>query len=180
MILLDMDGVVADFFNTALRWHGGLPFKSTWPRNQRDMWTPLGITEAEFYEPMKTREFWDDVRPYPGAPQFVNALREMSPVQIYTVTTGDHSVCGAAKQDWCQYWLGIDPRYVRAFRDSRAKAEVAARGPDRILIDDNAETCNIVRRLGGRAFLVRRPWNTEDRDVGFDKVDYQEILGRLR
>lgn len=180
MILLDMDGVVADFFNAALRWHGGTPLKSTWPRNQWDMASVLGISEKEFNEPLLTSEFWDDIRPYPGAQDFVSTLCDNDVVQILTVSTGDHRVCSAAKIEWCRYWLGVEQHGITICTKWQQKIAYAEKQNKEVLIiDDHVETCETAKQRGVKAILVQRPWNTTDLRADFDRVDYSMLLRKI-
>jgi len=184
VIKLDMDGVVADFFTAALRWHGGMPYLSGWPRGIScdgktgdDIARVLGLTNEEFYAPLMLRDFWDDIKPYPGAPEFVESLREVGTVKIYTVITGDHDVCMEAKRNWCSDYLHIyggDVIFCTSCQDKVQR--VGQRG---VLIDDHPITCEGVRRAGGRALLVPRPWNSRDPALRFDRVDYRRVLQML-
>jgi len=179
VIALDKDGVVADFFTTALQWHGGMPFLKTWPRGTYDMATPLGLSTAEFYEPLKRPEFWEEVRPYPGALDFVEALRELDAVKVFTVTSGDHGICGTAKREWCSYHLHVRRENVILFTSPQEKVD-AVLAAHALLIDDHKETCDAVTRKGGRAVFVPRPWSTEDPAEVFRSVDYINVLHNVR
>jgi len=176
-IYLDMDGVIADFFNAALNWHGGAPLKPVWPRKEYAMASVLGLSAEEFWAPMYHRDFWDEIRPYPGAREFYETLREVGPVEILTVATGDFEVCAEAKRDWCRDVLGANPGTIRVMDSSTSKADyVIQRRHSSLLIDDNLETCLAIHRGGGRVVLVKRPWNTADITVDFDTVDYRTVL----
>ena len=177
MLYLDLDGVVADFFNAALRWHGGMPLKPVWPRGEYGMSKPLGITEAEFVGPLRDPEFWSDVRPYPGAPDFVAGLRKHTPITIATVlmVPDPRGGCAEAKREWCQYWLGVGPRDVAVFQHWRQKVDRALTCHNKV-VDDHYETCDTIRCHGGQALLVPRPWNSMDPSLDFDTVDYSQLL----
>jgi 5'(3')-deoxyribonucleotidase len=149
-ILLDCDGVLADFVSGAAEVHGKSPEILSW-----DFWIEWGMEPEEFWAPLATRDFWLGLRPYRWAGELLAGLREIGEVTVCTAPMHlNTEVCIGAKLDWLESYFGIRPESVMVGRKKHLMA-----GKDRILIDDSDENVYQFWRMGGSAVVFPQPWN---------------------
>ena len=171
LILLDMDGVVADFVGAALRAHG-LP--ETTHVAQWEMERTIGCTLDEFWRAIDALpDFWRSLRPYDRAREWVDELREIAPVVIAS-TPSRNPACAGQKVEWLYRHLGewTCGHYMLGAR----KDLLARRG--HVLIDDNVMTCRRFGISGGDAITFRQPWSS----VAYVSVvdSQRDVLERLQ
>lgn len=163
-ILLDCDGVLADFVGGAARVHERSPEILSW-----DFWLEWGMEPGEFWAPLATREFWLSLRPYRWATELLDSLRAVGDVTVCTtalhLNTGE---CVGAKLDWLESYFAIHPSDVVIGRKKWLMA-----GKDTVLIDDCDENVGRFWRAGGSAILFPQPWNAS---AG---RNYQHVLNHL-
>lgn len=153
-ILLDQDGVLADFHSAALRAHGRADLSPVWPKGEWAMERPLGITPKQFWAPIDNYQFWmNHVVPYPGAADFYQNLGMFADVVICT-SPSESSDCVKAKLDWLREY--IDPK-VKYMLGSHKHLMAT---PSNLLVDDYDRNVDKFRASGGRAVLVPRVWNS--------------------
>jgi hypothetical protein len=163
-ILLDCDGVLADFVTSAARVHGKSPKILSW-----DFWEQWGISPEEFWAPLATRDFWLGLEPYKWATEFLGALKQLGPVTICTAPMHlNTEICVGAKLDWLESYFGIRPEDVMIGRKKYLMAS-----PSRVLIDDSDENVGLFWQHGGSAILFPQPWNLS---AG---RNYQHVLNNL-
>jgi hypothetical protein len=134
-ILLDCDGVLADFVGGASEVHGKSPEIYSW-----DFWVQWRLEPEEFWAPLATREFWLGLRPYKWAGELLAGLRELGEVTVCTAPMHlNTEVCIGAKLDWLESYFGIRPENVMVGRKKHLMA-----GKHRILIDDSEGQCSQV------------------------------------
>jgi len=154
-ILLDQDGILANFFNAALEVHGREDLAGEWPKGVWAMETVMGLTPAEFWEPLDHYGFWrETVCPYPRIVWFYQELSRRLPVVICT-SPSENSQCAAAKIDWLRHYLGKDVKYMIG-----AQKHLMAR-PSNLLIDDSDKNVGMFRAAGGTAILFPCVWNSQ-------------------
>jgi 5'(3')-deoxyribonucleotidase len=158
-ILLDMDGVLADFISGALLCLNRDFNKTTSIKQyvkdfgQWEVYDYYGITVKEFWESIhNTPDFWYNLKPTPWAVQLYKLLESMGDVTIVTTPSEDPD-CYAQKARWLRDF-GIDMSSV--FMGSR-KYLMAGSG---ILIDDYYKNVNTFKLRGGQAILIPSNWNT--------------------
>lgn len=149
IVLLDMDGVIADFVGGANKAHGY--------REDLD-WTKwsAGLSSEEFWEPINacSPEFWRNLEPYPWTNLLTKSLMHHFN-DVYICTSPAHEPCSSAKVEWVREHL---PEYYhRRFVITNHKHLLA--GPDTILIDDSDHNILKFTRAGGHGVLFPQPWN---------------------
>lgn len=150
-ILLDMDGVIADFIGAAISLHK--PKDSTvvnW-----DFFEQWGLTASDFWTPMGY-DFWLNI------PKTIEAIRI---VQMCEVAVGPKNVClltapcktkgcRDGKADWIDRHF---PRYNDRHLIGAAKNFCSS--PNSLLIDDSDKNCEEFVGAGGQVCLYPQPWN---------------------
>jgi 5'(3')-deoxyribonucleotidase len=175
-ILLDMDGVLADFFSAALH-KLNLKFRPKNPVEMSeyrqtgsfDMAKFFGITKDQFWQCVEdTNYFWDNIPAYPWAKQLYEFLSEFAPVTI--ASNPSHGVsCVYGKVNWLKY--NIDKNFNQDNCIFGAKKYLMAK-PDTLLIDDFQKNCGEFIAAGGQAVCVPSNWNTEG-------LDYNKIICKI-
>ena len=167
-VLLDQDGVIADFTGAALKALNKIYNKKVtikqyatefgkWGINDY-----YGITMDKMWEAVdETPNFWLDIEPIPWYQKLYDALAEIGQVTIIT-QPGLDPECAKQKLQWLDLYFGIKSDAV--FMGGR-KYLMAGNG---ILIDDYVKNVEAFRSAGGTAVLVPSTWN--DPDCSFDKV----------
>lgn len=150
-ILLDMDGVLANFVKATSAAHGReyLP-ESITQFNMAELW---GLSAEEFWSPLSGALFWEDIEPYPWAEELLSELRAIAPVTICTAPSRDPH-CAGGKLAWLKRELKIKPHEVVLCN----KKYLLAR-PSNILIDDSDSKIKAFGSQGGRTILFPQPWN---------------------
>jgi beta-phosphoglucomutase-like phosphatase (HAD superfamily) len=192
-ILLDMDGVLADFYTSSTLAHKEaarrvLGIKSAkdmddrFPHNEWNIPDVLGLTTSEFWAPIDNYDFWINVPMYQGAREFVAELRELAPVTLCTSSSlSPH--CAKAKIEWIARHIGSD---VPMFIGYKASKALLAK-PENLLIDDYVRNIDGFAKAGGEVLLVPRPWNeakqpltrTVTDGLSFLSVDYDSMIDEV-
>lgn len=168
VVMLDMDGVIADFMGAALRLHGreGL-FDEPASKGVWDTEKLLGISANQFWKPINaTPDFWPDLPKTAEADEIVALAESLGEVTILTAPAlGDE--CFLGKRQWLRRHY---PKYVSRLAFAKEKHLYAS--PRHLLIDDKDSNCTKFREAGGRAILVPRSWNSEWQwaDIAMDVI----------
>lgn len=158
-VYLDMDGVLCDLVGAAMRTHAreDLLKPGAWPKGVYTLEDVLGISTAEFWEPIDARgvEWWARLRPYLWMRNLIKIARSVA--DEVAVLTKPHSTyaCVAGKHQWLMAHFGED------FSDyilSPVKHHLAA--PGRLLVDDCDANIEAWKRAGGIGVLLPQPWNS--------------------
>ena len=152
-ILLDMDGVLADFVGGAAQLYGKdanlvdcWDFYHKWEMTAEEFWPALG---RDFWAGLPlTHECRGIVKLAEGLVGAENVCLLSSPC----MTEG----CMEGKMDWIKRNL---PDYRRRFLFGPAKQFATAR--HRVLVDDSDDNVRSFVKHGGCAVMVPRPWNTD-------------------
>jgi hypothetical protein len=157
-ILLDLDGVLADWATAAILQHGRDPavVLSTWPAGVYDLADVLGISGNAMWQPINEAgaEFWATLDPLPWCGDLMSLCTGIAPTTILTSPSKDPGAA-SGKTRWLQSVFGS------SFRDyliGPAKAACAGRGA--VLIDDRDEGCESFIAAGGHAIVFPQPWNS--------------------
>lgn len=151
-INLDMDGVLANFVDAALKIHGKYDFKVTnW--NFFEEW---GITEEEFWAPIHAMgaEFWENLEPYAWARELVELVKTYDEDFVVLTKPSKHESCQIGKQRWMdRYFPGVPVVF------SQNKSQDRCKGSHCVLIDDSDKNCDEWWRTGGSWVVFPQPWN---------------------
>ena len=165
-VIVDMDGVLADFCGAACRLHGRPKYVvRTW-----DFFKDWGMTAEQFWSPIKacgTGFYEYNVEPYPWLLELVKVIRQHDPDFIIA------SVAGAGtpsdyygKVSWVQKYVGSVPVVVVPEHHKYLLSM-----PGRVLIDDSTSNVDDFIRDGGRAIEFPQFWNRSSYHTG-RRIDY--------
>ena len=165
-ILLDCDGVLADFVSASIRVHGqSLAHDEVTDWEYFREW---GLSSNQFWKPLRGREFWyEQIKPYPWAPELLSKLSALGDVTILTAPSADPE-CPAAKIEWLGDRLGIGMDQILVGR----RKYLCAR-PDSVLIDDSHRTVARFKEWGGHAIEFPQPWNSST------CVDWRDVVSQV-
>ena len=172
-ILLDVDGVLADFVTEACHYNdhdlhtdpdtGALTLMGSrgdewpWPAGEYDIAGMMGFTACEFWHHLDYKNFWLGLRPYDHVSHLLTLLaRTFGKKNICLLTTpalSEH--CVPEKIQWIEKHL---PDYAEQYLIGPAKEFCAH--DDSLLIDDSDANVNKFRNAGGNALLFPQWWNT--------------------
>ena len=154
VILLDMDGVIADFVGAIFALHNQEPNYKAWPKGEYDCSKILGISRTKFWQLTDdSPTFWKDMPRLENGLALYELLKKEREVFIATSPSRDPK-CSSGKIEWLQRHLGSN---FRNFILSPHKHLMAASG---ILIDDDDERCQKFIDAGGQAIVYPQPWNS--------------------
>lgn len=160
-VLLDMDGVIADFMGHLCKYHGR-PSPYLDPKNYGiwDTETLWGITVEEFWAPIKedSLHFWKTI-PKTSEADFIvqEAVARFGTENVAILTApSDDEGAVPGKRKWMEKYF---PQFKKRMIFGSAKEFMAA--PYRTLIDDRDKNVEAFRNAGGNAILVPRLWNSK-------------------
>ncbi len=153
-ILLDLDGVVTNFFNPSLELHGRRDLIESWPLGVWDAEEVLGLTLKEFLFPIHQigSDFWSNLETFPHSNELWRICNEFAKTYICTAQTE----CGSSahgKIKFVQRWfseLGCPEKDADIIITKR-KYLLAM--PGVVLIDDRDKNCFDFIEHGGQAIL---------------------------
>jgi len=167
-ILLDQDGVLADFLSGAIKVLNrayGRDITLEQYSKEFGKWGTYdyyGITVEQFWEPIDDEfNFWMNLEPMPWATKLYTALAAIGDVTIVTMPGADPD-CGRQKLQWLDYHLGI--KHDEVFLGAR-KYLMAGNG---VLIDDYHKNTDAFIENGGQAILIPSTWNKFD--TSFEEI----------
>ncbi len=167
-ILLDVDGVLADFLSGAIKVLNRAYNRDITLEQYAKEWGKwgtydyYGITVEQFWKPIdETHNFWMDLEPMPWATKLYTALSAVGDVTILTMPNADPN-CGRQKLQWLDYHLGIKPDAVML---GARKYLLAGNG---VLIDDYHKNVDTFKAYGGQAILIPSTWNKFD--TSFEEI----------
>jgi 5'(3')-deoxyribonucleotidase len=163
-IICDLDGVLANFYEPALRHHEREDLITNYPRGTS--WLPdvLGITVPEFWAALPY-DFFATLPLMPDADILIQGIKVMDPAFYVCSTAGPLAHVVRQKIEWMRGYLGSDfSRYVilggGMTKETQPNKNIIA-ASNHILIDDFDNNVDEFRKAGGMAVLVPRPWNSQ-------------------
>lgn len=157
-ILLDIDGVLADFVGGALRLFHRLDALEAWPPGEWEVARVIGVADEDFWATVDHggEDFWARLEPTPWAAGFVELCEGVCPGRVSLLSSPSRDPYSAAgKIQWIRsHFPQFEQRYIFA----PAEKELLA-APGRLLIDDNDGNCERFAAAGGDAIVFPQPWN---------------------
>lgn len=165
-ILLDMDGVLANFVQGACDFlKVDNPYRGTFKERTLgsfDILEHLGMSPGEqddFYDDINNVPFWEHLGVLPEACAIVAEAE---------AAVGTKNVCLLSSPSHMEFSMVGKVRWIRKhfpqFQDRYLfgkQKQFCADTVDHILIDDYEKNVDAFRAHGGQAFLVPRPWNKD-------------------
>lgn len=165
-VLLDMDGVLADFFTPALeklnRKFPSRRLSTTEYVKQREfaMDKMFGITQSQFWTTIEDDNFWEDLKPMTHAQALLDFLTVRSVPYYIASSPSYHPTCVTSKVKWLKKHFGINMSQAMF-----GSAKYLMAKPNALLIDDLPKNVDKFILAGGQAVCVPSNWNTEPFDV---------------
>jgi hypothetical protein len=156
-ILLDMDGVLCDFYTGVCRLFDKPAYPFTWKPNNWDWYGEWGATTGDL-APHMDRDFYADLGWTADGPDILErAIRMVGVSSVFLLTSPwDTPGCADGKRAWVAKHV---PAFLPRLMIGSPK-ELCSR-PDACLIDDSEPNCRKFATVfnGGHAVLLPRPWN---------------------
>jgi len=178
-ILLDMDGVVADWHLQCAKSHGVSldELKETFKERPFSLRKALGMGTERIWEPISAAgpSWWADIPETPWARRLWNGCRSIAPTYFLTMPSVHPPNVGdsmAGKFMWLQKFTGNEA--FNAYLMGPPKCLCANRHT--VLIDDSDDNVREFRKAGGMAVLLPSCANSMHTHDG-DPCDF--VLGSL-
>lgn len=171
-----MDGVLADFFGTALKeLNKKYPERAILEEEYRkkptfDMAKRFNISDDLFWQSLNYVGFWRNLPYFPWMFDLVDTLKEIAPVTIASSPTSSNLNCITEKLFWLKKHLGITSSECMF----GSRKYLMAR-PDTLLIDDYSHNTEKFIKSGGKAILVPSSWNTDMKEINVPNFVLTEI-----
>jgi 5'(3')-deoxyribonucleotidase len=153
-ILLDLDGVVANFLDPALKLWGFDP--ANYPANEFEIATVLGISLSDFCGMIDRQpNYWRDIEPYPWKDDLVGLLNDLN-IRWSVLTSPwkfQHPTMHSDKADWVRRHIGPDVKCIIG------DEKYLLAKPQNLLIDDSNANVASFMAHGGRTVLFPQRWN---------------------
>ncbi|MDY6893935.1 MAG: hypothetical protein SVO01_00735 [Thermotogota bacterium] len=167
IIFLDLDGVIINWARGVCDW-----FKIPYQPEKITHWNAMPeLTNTEphiFWDSINTPKFWEHLDLYPNAIDFIEKLRSIAPVVLFTSPA--HNAAGY-RQNWIEKYLP-EMFYDNLYILTPAKWSCAY--PNRILIDDHHINCKEFIQFGGKAILYPQPWNDAGKQLAVENLSEKE------
>jgi hypothetical protein len=149
IVLLDMDGVLVDFVTPVLEAHNLTDYD---PQGEWDFCKLYPMTKQEFWAPISSAEWWENLSPDPD----INFFMHLTEKHFRRIVSSPSGCEGAmiGKQRWVKKYI---PHLAPAILTGE---KWLLAGWDTLLIDDRDDFVDGFREAGGMAVLVPRPWNS--------------------
>lgn len=177
-VLLDMDGVIADWTGSVIRLFDKDPetVYKNWPPGIFDTSVALGITSSHMWAKINKlgESFWENIEPY----DYNNELFDILPENTYICTKiGSHPTAASGKLKWLQK----NAKHLKSKFVITTHKHLCA-NPQTVLIDDHDKNCSLFSMAGGVSLLVPQPWNmnAHENENRFEYIKNQllKLLGK--
>lgn len=176
-LYLDLDGVLASFFEASLhklnkkyRKDNPITISEYVDYGKFDMAALFGITNAEFWQCVEGGDqyFWDGLSMFPWSKDLYDFLNLFAPVTILS-SPSDGSNCVWGKVQWLKKKIDSN---ISTGDCVFTKKKYLLANSESLLIDDLQKNCDEFIAAGGKAVCVPSTWNTKD-------LSYNDILERI-
>jgi len=161
---IDMDGVLANFHDTAFRLHeieyDMYPVQCGWDivRACNHLKPGCDMTASRFWHSFEDKSFWENLPKTRLCDRLIYELKKLVGYKnMCLLSSFAMERCVDGKMAWIKKNLPVELHSNYLF----GKAKSFCARPDAILIDDYDVNVDEFRAAGGRAVLVPRPWNRD-------------------
>lgn len=172
-LLLDLDGVLANFTYQAFKCHGvNENFYET--HRGSEYWDVVKIsqqTPKNFWSPMGY-DFWYSMPLTSDAEKIYRLCVEYFGDSIAFLTSPClTNGCMEGKRDWCfRHFPGVPIIFSHSSGENNLPPKYFLAHENSILVDDYEKNVNSWISHGGIGFLYPRPWNCKSGEVGVDSL----------
>ena len=163
-LLLDMDGVLCDFYSGVCKRFNRVSWPYQWKPNVWNWFQEWGITESDL-APHMDQQFYANLDWMPDGQQILTLAENKAPGNVFLLTSPwDTPGCMEGKRDWvCKHI----PQYLHRLVIGSPKQLLSR--PDAVLLDDSESNCRKFASVDapGTAVLVPRPWNVRHDECCF-------------
>lgn len=150
-LLLDMDGVIADYHSAVMKAFGIQVDKFEHPPGHYKMNELLTLTDEEYDEHLgKIKNFWFNIEPTKEMEQIVRLVETYDKEYLVCTKPSVNYHCASQKVQWIRKYLGHNRFIITRHKYKLSRATHLA------LIDDDGKN---VAPWGERGFLYPRQWN---------------------
>ena len=156
-VLLDMDGVLANFVDHFCTWFGvPYPYDDPINKGKWDVVELTGLSNDVVWDEINDEDFWREIPTMPEAEDIVKAILDrFHPDNVCLLSSPGRMMWAMpGKILWIRKHF---PQFQSHFLFGSQKQFCAH--PDSVLIDDYEANVSKFELHGGQAFLVPRPWN---------------------
>jgi len=177
-LLLDMDGVLADFFTSALSRLNAhsecdpMPTDTYLAHHGFDMAAAFGVTPEKFWQLIDTEDFWRGLKPLPHAKRLIAAVKDTGIPFFVASSPSQGYHCVPQKTAWLYHHLGVKQRQCMFGSAKHLMARTGA-----LLVDDLDKNCEAFTQAGGAAVLIPSNWNKAD--IRFEEDIWSKISPHL-
>lgn len=154
-VLLDMDGVIADWTGSVIRLFDKDPEEvyNNWPEGIFDTSVALGVNSGHMWARINKlgESFWENLEAY----DYLDDLFDILPENTYICTKIPCSPVAASGK---LKWLQKHARHLKSRFVITTHKHLCA-NPQTVLIDDHDKNCSLFSLAGGKTILVPQPWN---------------------
>lgn len=178
IVFLDMDGVIADFHEAAIKLirlnSEEAKLERTWLKTSGDGMFRRPISDL-VVRALKTcdRDFWREIPILPWAHRLVDAVGSLGFTTAVLSDPMDHNGAYNGKLDWLKDHFGDKLALVATSH----KYLVARRGS--LLVDDKEENCWNFIKSGGRSVVWPSPYVLRDVELVESRKDVDSAISRL-
>lgn len=169
-ILLDVDGVLADFAGALLAWAG--PVYSREQLTEWDLTKALGLEDRqqEFDAVASEPGFCESLPLIDGAQVFVEELRSFAEIIVVTSPYSAAKLWTFERLRWLEKHFAITKHDVIF-----AKRKYLVRGD--LMIDDGPHNIDEFLRRDLKGILIDQPWNRDHRELPVAIGQYERAYG---
>lgn len=167
-ILLDMDGVLADFTRFLAYHFRRIDLLTHWPKGCTKIEDALGMTKQQMWDNIPKNTF-AALLPTDEFHDILELVAAVDPFYHICTSPGPWAWSATDKINWLRKY--IDPKFQR-YIVVKDKTCCAKRGA--ILIDDKSSNIDLFIAEGGQGILVPRPWN-RDHQLSEDTLNIVRI-----
>lgn len=162
IIYLDLDGVIINWVEGVCDWFK-IPYEPEKVTHCDSLQELTNTPSKEFWEKIKTPDFWENLKPYQHSNSFIKQLQQLGTVILMSSPAYG---CAGYRQNWIQKYLP-DLFYKGHYILTPTKWACAHSGT--ILIDDNDKNCQEFSKFG-YIIMYPQPWNIHRKLFSNDEI----------
>lgn len=188
-ILIDVDGVIADFDRAALaRILGPERVEEGMKLRDKGEWSiarGLGMSESDFWKRIDDAQFWQTIPSYDGAVDFIRNLTKMAKEHFrvesfyFLTSSGGSSEFPTPRTRWIREFNKQSGVSIPLAIVQDIGGKLLCANAETLLVEDNDKNYEGFLAAGGYGVLVPRQWNKGTFNPEFSSV-YGQVIDTVR